>query len=120
MEIELQDDGAIFDEVLLEIVDEVVAPRPDLFGDEVVDTDDEDVFIVRPIEDDDLASPRRMLMCTPQEVVRGLFAGRHLEAVHARPLRVHCAEDVIDRSVFARAVEPLEADEERTSVLSVQ
>ena len=39
----------------LERVDLVVALRPDLLRDEVVDPDDEDVLVVRPVEDRDLA-----------------------------------------------------------------
>ena len=41
--------------ISLEVVDLVVALRPDLPRDEVVDADDEDVLVVRAIEDPDLA-----------------------------------------------------------------
>ena len=56
---ELDDRRALVDERPLPVVDLVVALRPDHLRDEVVDPDDEDVLVVRAVEDRDLALGRR-------------------------------------------------------------
>ena len=47
----------------------VVAARPDVLRHEVVDADDEDVLVVGPVEDRDLALARRPLVDPPEVVV---------------------------------------------------
>ena len=79
---ELDDGGAGLDQVSLERVDEVVPLRPDRLGDEVVDPDDEDLLVVRAVEDADLALARDRFVHSPQEVVGELLRARDLERRH--------------------------------------
>ena len=104
-------------EQLLERVDLVVAPRPDLLRDDVVDPDDEDVLVVGPVEDRDLALARRPLVDAPQVVVGELDRRRHLERRHGAAHRVERAHHVLDRAVLAGRVDPLEDDQDRVLLL---
>ena len=120
MQIELENVGVVRHEVLLEVVDAVVASRPDLFRDEVMNADDQNILIMRAVEDHHFASCRRGLMRAPQKIVRQFFSGRLLERGYAAALRVHGAENVIDRTVFASGIDGLKTDEERVATLGVK
>ncbi len=67
-------------------------------------------------------SPRagRMRVHAPQKIVRELGGRGLLERVNARALRIHAAEDVLDRSVLAGGIEPLEDDQQRVRVAGVE
>ena len=102
-----------FGQHLLEVVDLVVAGRPDLARDEAVDADHEDVLVVRAVEDPDLALARRVPVDPPQEVVAELLRGRDLERRDRAALRVECLHDLGDRAVLACGIDALEHDEDR-------
>jgi hypothetical protein len=59
-------------------------------------------------------------MNPPQEVVRQLFGRRLLESRDLTALRVHGAQDVIDRAVLAARIHSLKADEERRATIGVE
>jgi hypothetical protein len=82
-----------------------------------VDADDQDILVVRPIEDADLALPRRMPVDPPQEVVAELLRGRDLERRDRTALRIECLHHLGDRPVLAGGVDPLEHDEDRMFAL---
>ena len=102
---ELEDVGAVGHQTLLELVDLLVALRPDLLGDEVVDADHQDVFVVGAVEDDDFALRGRLAVDAPEEVVGRLVMGGDLEAVDAGALRVHVAQHVVDDAVLAGRID---------------
>ena len=105
---------------LLKGVDLVVALRPDRFGDQVVDPHDQNILVLRAVEDADLALARGFLMDPPEEIVRQLvFAGR-LEGNDLAALRVQGAGDVPDRPVFSAGVHRLQDDQDGTLVLGVE
>src|SRR3954469_9827381 len=66
---DLDDPDPVRGEQGLERVDLLVPPGPDVLRHEIVDANDEDVFVVRPVEDRDLAMTRHLAVDTPQEVV---------------------------------------------------
>jgi hypothetical protein len=64
------------------------------------------VFIVRTVEDSDLALGGRLLMHAPEEVVE-LFCGRRFKSHHLAALRINPGHDVLDRAVLAAGVHAL-------------
>jgi hypothetical protein len=108
------------DEQLLEIVDQLVAFRPDRFRNQIVHPHDEDVFVMRAVEDDDLALGRRPLMRAPEKVVRRFLGARLLETEHRRALRIHAAEQVADDAILAGRVERLQDDQQRLVAVGVE
>jgi hypothetical protein len=112
--------GIGVNERALEGVDLLVPPRPDRLGDQLVDADDEHVLVVGAVEDRHFPPSGSLLVNPPEEIVSQLLGGRLLEADHAAPLRVHGAEDVVDRAVLAPRVQPLQADEKRETAVGVE
>ena len=117
---ELEDVGIVLDEAALERVDAGVTGRPDLSRDQVVHADDQDVLVVRAVEDGHLAPCGRGPVDPPQEVVGAFLGGRLLEPHHLAPLRVHRAQEVVDRPVLAPRVQRLQTDQERPPPLGVE
>ena len=61
------------DESSFELIDLLIALRPDHFGHKIVNANNEDILIVRAIENDDLAASRRLALDPPQKIVREFF-----------------------------------------------
>jgi hypothetical protein len=120
VEVEFEDVGAVGGEALLEVVDLLIALGPDFFGNEVVYADDEDVFVVGAVEDDDFAAFGGLAFDAPQKIVGEFIGGGFFEAGDATSLRVHGTEDVADDAVLAAGVGGLEADEEGLFLLGVK
>ena len=113
VEKELEDDRAVGGEHAFPIVDLVVAGAPGLLGHQVVHAHHQHVFVMRAVEDCDLAHPRGLLVAPPQKVVREFLGRRHLEASDVHRLGVGGLEDPADGAVLARSVHPLQHDEKR-------
>jgi hypothetical protein len=120
MEEEFQDMGPVMGQKLLEMADALVAVLPGLSVDQLVDAGDEDILIVRAVEEGDLSLERHMGVDPPEEVVSQLLRGRLLEADHPGALGVEHAEHVIDRPVLAPGVERLQDDEDRVLLLRIE
>ena len=78
-----------------------------------VDADDEHLFVVGAVEDDDLAGTGQHAHRSPEKVMHPLDVGRRFEAADEDALRVDARHDVLDRAVFAGGVEGLEDDDDR-------
>ena len=89
MQKELEDVRPVLEKLLFEIIDQLIAPFPDLFGNKLVHPRHKDVLIVRTIEDDDLAVLWHLLLDAPEEVMLRLLLAWRFESVDARALRVH-------------------------------
>ena len=85
-----------------------------------MDPDDEDVLVVRSVEDRDLARPRGLLVDAPQVVVGQLLLGGPLERRHLHALRVDLVEHVADGAVLAARVGGLDHDEHLVRALGVE
>ena len=59
-------------------------------------------------------------MNAPQEIVCLLLEGGLPKTRHATALRVHGAQDVADRPVFASRVQPLQTDEDGAAPVGVE
>ena len=76
MQEELEDRCAFIRQQLLESVDVVVPTRPPLFRNQIVDAYHQNVLIMAPIEDGDLAGAWCTCVNAPQIVVRDLSSGQ--------------------------------------------
>ena len=65
MQKELENVGFVINQVFLEVVDQIVAAGPDIFRDEIVNANDEDILVMRAVEDNDFAAGRRGLVHAP-------------------------------------------------------
>ena len=89
------------DELALEGVDLGVALRPLRPRHQVVDADDEDVFVVRAVEDADLSRSRQGAADAPEELVPPLLGSRGLERRRPNAFRVNLAHDVTHQATLA-------------------
>jgi Tat protein translocase TatC len=86
----------------------------------LVHTCDEDLLVVRPVEDPDAAALRKAPLTAPQEVVVELLLGWLLEGEHLASLRVHPRHDVSDGAVLPGGVHRLKHQQQGVAVLGVQ
>ena len=86
-----------------------VTSNPTIFQKALSEGDayDEDLFIVRSVEDGDLALARSALVNAPQEVVSSFFGGRYLERCDVAALWIESRHDAPDRAVLARRIHAL-------------
>ena len=119
-------------QVALVIDDGLVAPFPDaaalerLVGEPLrfqnlrMDADDEDLLVVRPVEDPDASPFRQALRRSPQEIVVELRRAWMLEAEHLTSLRVDPGHDVLDDAVLAGGIHGLKDQQQRVAVVRVE
>ena len=74
---------------------------------------DQDVFVVRAIEDDNFALARHLRFHPPQEVMRQFFRARFFEVRHIAAIGIHRTDDVLDYTVLAGGIEALQAHKHR-------
>ena len=128
VEEQLDDPIALVGQVALPVVDLAEAPLPDpatlrarrdlLVGEDLgMDPDDQDLLVVRAVEDPDVAALRELPGVPPQVVVVEVRGRRDLEAVDLDALGVDPAHDVADRPVLAGGVHRLEHDDDAVGVL---
>ena len=108
---ELHDNGAVFGQQLLKVIDVLVALFPHVRGDELVNALHQDRFVVASIEDHHLTLARYLLVRAPKKVTVLLIWGGDLEACHPRALRVDALEDPSDGAILATGVQGLEDNE---------
>ena len=111
VQVELEDDGSVGGEGVLPVVDLAQAAADGLFIELAVDARDQDILIVRAVEDADHAAGGKALLAAPEEVMLGFERGGRLEAGDVAALRVDAGEDVADGAVFAGGVHALQHDE---------
>ena len=107
----LDDHVTLGDQPGLELVDLVVPTLHRLRVGQPVHPDDQDVLVVRPVEDPEVARGREGVAHAPQEVVLLLLVGRRLEAGDLHALRVDQTDGVPQHAALARGVHPLEHQE---------
>ena len=115
-----QDGDAAGVQHAFEFVDVPVALRPNFFGNQAVDAGDEHVFVVRTVEDSDIASARYGFVNSPEEIVRQLFVIGLLEGGDFAALGIHARHDVADGAVFAGGVAALQHDEQGVTAVGVE
>src|SRR4029453_8506587 len=85
-----------------------------------VHSHDEDLLVVRTVEDPDAAALGKELHAAPQVVVVEILRGRRLEGVHLAALRIDSGHHVLDRAILAGGVHRLKGEEDGPAVLRVE
>src|SRR5262249_19948705 len=80
----------------------------------------EDILVIRSIENNHFAFPRRAKMGAPQEIMSGLKLAGLLESEDERSLRVHSAKNVSNTPALTRRVQRLQYDEEGLITVGVK
>ena len=80
----------------------------------------EEVLVVRTVEDPDHARPRETRTDPPEEVVSAFFLRRGLESGEGDALRVDLAHDMTDDTALPRGVEPLDDEEHAVAALALR
>ena len=78
--------------------------RRHLFGHQILDPHDQDVFVVRSIEDRDHSFSGSTLVDPPEEVMGLFFLAGHLERIGAAALWIHSSQHLTDQTIFAGRV----------------
>src|SRR5438552_9027688 len=128
---ELEHARAVAVQVALEVSDRFVALLPRVaFAASVgnafaaqdlrVHAHDQDLLVVRAVEDADTPALGEQARAAPQEIVLQLLGARVLEAVDLAALRVHAGHHVLDHAVLARGVHGLEDDQQGAAVRGVK
>src|SRR5688572_9975267 len=112
---ELEQQHTVLGQHVLEVVDLVVAGRPDLLRHEAIYARHEDILVVRSVEDPDHPLRRHLAVDAPEEVVTQLQLRGLLEAGDGAPLWVHRGQHLADRAVLTGGVTALEHDEQRAA-----
>src|SRR5437870_7369020 len=116
---ELHDLGTAAHEPGLEVVDLSIAAFEDPLRRQVVYPGDKDVFVVRAVEDADVAGDGQSFPDPPEKAAPPLLRRRLFESCDQHALRVEVAHDVGDGAVLARRIHALKDDEQRAFALGV-
>ncbi len=120
MQEELQDRRSLFRKHALELVDVPVAAPPLHLGHQIKHAHNQHVFVMRAVENADLACSRRMAVYSPQVVVTE-FAGRGLrEAGDRDTLGVETAKNFSNGAVLATRIHGLEDDKQLVTAVRPQ
>ena len=79
MQEKFENGDAVLRQHLLEIVDLAIAPVPDLLGNQVMHADDQNILIVRTVENSDVAAIGNGFVDAPEKIVRQFLVGWGLE-----------------------------------------
>ena len=93
---------------------------PDGRGHKFVDSRDENVFVLRPIENSDGAFGRDGGMHPPQEIMVGFERAGLLEGCYGAALRVDAGHHMLDGSIFARGIHSLQDNQKGAVMLRIQ
>lgn len=85
-----------------------------------MDSDNQHLFVMRPVEDPDLAASGQRELRAPEEVVSELEPTGLLERGHRHALGVDPPHDVPDRPILAGGIEALEDHEQRVLAFRVE
>src|SRR5438309_127252 len=81
---------------------------------------DQDIFIMRSVEDDDLPFFGQLLIVSPQEIVFQLQCRRMLKTMHQYTLRTNAGHNMTYRTIFPGGIHSLKNDQQRLPVLGIQ
>ena len=78
------------------------------------------LFVIRAVEDTDLAALRQTPQRTPQVIVIQFLHRRSLEGIHLAALRIYPRHHVLDDAIFAGRVHGLKNEQHAPTVLGVE
>jgi hypothetical protein len=116
----LEQHRAVIDEDLFPGINHFVPSRPNLRGDQIVHTHNQNVLVMRAVKDTDVPTAWSRGMNPPQKVVVKFLGARRLEGDHLAALRIDPAHDRTDGPILSRSVHPLQNQEDGSFSLSCQ
>ena len=117
---EFQDRGAVLDQDFLEGVDLAVALLDLALRRELAHAADQDILVVRAVEDADGAAAGGGEVGAPEEIVRQLLLARLAERSDGDAERAGGVEHVADGAVLAGGVDALQHHQQRTLAFGVE
>src|ERR1700676_5044974 len=120
MQKEFQNLDLILRKVSFKPIDLAISSLPNFLGNEFVHPNNQNIFVLRTIEDADHAFFGHSLVNTPKEVVGQLFAIRYLKGDHRTSLRTDTRHHMADGSVLAGSIHPLQNNQKRTFFFGIK
>lgn len=120
VEKELQDGDVVFRKNFFKCIDLVVTARPDVLVDQIMDSHDENVFVMRTVEDTNVASGRDCSVDAPKIIVSQFTVAGSLEGGYMAALGVNSREDVANGAVLAPCVHGLKDNEQRLAAICIK
>src|SRR4029077_3402931 len=131
MQEKLANHYAIPRQVMFKRVDVFIALLPDVLGNQRVrqplgsqevrvHADNQNFFVVRAVENPDLAALRNASVRPPQVVVIEFFRAWSLEGMNIATLRIHAGHNVLYYAVLAGGIHRLKDQQQRPAVLRIQ
>ncbi len=81
---------------------------------------DQHLFVIRTVEDADLAALRHDFVRAPEVAVVEFLSARGLEGMNVAALRIEAGHDVFYDAVFSSGIHRLQDDEQRPAILRVK
>src|SRR5579862_1263433 len=81
---------------------------------------DQNVLIVRPVENHYLAVSRRNLMRAPEEIMGELLLGGLLELKDGSPLRIESRKEMTNGAILSGRVEALQHNQQRLAGIRIK
>src|ERR1700759_3464487 len=110
MQHEFEDTRAVLGKDFLECIDLVVALLDLVLRGEFAHATNQNILVVRAVENSDVAAARRGDVCAPQKVVRQFLLARPFERSHGDAKWSGLFEDMLDGSVLSSGVGALQND----------
>src|SRR5579863_2334180 len=85
-----------------------------------MDADDQHFFVIRAVENSDVAALREAFGGPPQVIVIQVFWRGRLEGIDLAALRIHSRHYVLDGAVFSSSVHGLKNQEDAATILSIE
>src|SRR5581483_2510569 len=108
---ELQNMRAARHKPSFEVVNFVVSLGPDALGLQIVYSYHQHTLILRAIENDDFAAPRRLAFDAPQKIMSQLLRRWLLESYDPASLRIHGADHVSHHAIFPACIRSLKTNQ---------
>lgn len=113
---ELQHDRILARQQALESVDVLKATLPYFRRLKLLDADRDDILVMGTIENRDIATPRRVHVDSPEEIVQPFPLAGLAEALHTHARRIQLAKHTPSRRILPAGVHPLK-DHQQTALL---
>src|SRR5262249_48471516 len=85
-----------------------------------MDTDNENLLIVRTVEDSDTSALRKTHGRSPEEIMVEILCARVFETEDLTSLRVHAGHDMLDRAVFPGGIHGLKYQQHGVPVVRIE
>jgi hypothetical protein len=120
VEEEFENPGAAVMEHPLKVIDMLIAGPPDRFGNDLIHTYYQHIFIMGAVKDANQAAWRDRLVYAPEKVAGQLMFGGHFERFHAHPLGIDTLQNVANDAILATGVDSLKDKQQALFVFGIK